>query len=242
MKKLIRYIKKHWFLWLLLVIAGFMVWSIRFEIADWVRAKVGGELPVNPRPPGISDLQSCEQNYKSEMTEVALELGLPYEYLMALTVLECGGNKPAGNRFEKHVFNQLKKVRDGQREKYENIRQEHLKGLDDEELKNLATSWGPFQLMGYKVIPLGVNVAHLRNDRTGIPIAAKWIKEEYGHFLERGKWKDAFHFHNTGKRFPLNGKPKTHNPYYVSDGLKHMKYFAKNSPFPMIKEGGKKKE
>lgn len=42
LKKLIRYIKKHWFLWLLLVIAGFMVWSIRFEIADWVRAKVGG--------------------------------------------------------------------------------------------------------------------------------------------------------------------------------------------------------
>jgi len=187
--------------------------------------RLGIELPEDPRPAGVTDLQWCETNYKDEMLSIAQELDLPYEYLMALAVLECGGNKPAGHRFEKHIFNQLKQVRDGKRNKYENIRQENLAGLDDEGIKNLATSWGPFQLMGYKVIPMNLNITDIRDEEDAAFYAAKWIKEEYRHFLKKKKYKDAFHYHNTGKRFPLSGRSKTHDPYYVSDGIKYMKYF-----------------
>jgi|694.fasta_scaffold72345_4 hypothetical protein len=224
--KFLRYIKKRWQLWLTILLMGWLLYRFRYDVAEWVRNRLGIELPEDPRPAGITDLQWCENNYKEEMQSIAGKLDLPYEYLMALAVLECGGNKPAGHRFEKHVYNQLKDVRDGKRKKYENIRQEDLADLDDEGLKNLATSWGPFQLMGYKVIPMKLNIVDIREEEDAAFYAAKWIKEEYGHFLTKKKWKDAFHYHNTGKRFPLNGRSRTHNPYYVSDGVKYMKYFG----------------
>ncbi|MBX7051851.1 MAG: hypothetical protein K1X54_07435 [Flavobacteriales bacterium] len=230
MKKITRYIRKRWQLWLAIALIGSLLYYFRYDVVDWCRDRFGFELPVDPRPAGVSDLQWCEKNYSEEMAEIAQEFDLPYEYLMALAVLECSGEKPAGNRFEKHIFNQLKKVRDGKQRKLENIKQKDLEQLDDEGLKNLATSWGPFQLMGYKVIPMGVNVADIRSEEQAAYLGAKWIKEEYGHFLRKKKWKDAFHYHNTGQRFPLSGRSKTHDPYYVSDGIKYMKYFEQHKP------------
>lgn len=225
----------------ILLVVAWLLWRNRYDVAEWVRDKLGYELPVDPRPAGVSDLAWAETNYKDEIAELAKEFDVPYEYLMALLVLECSGEKPAGHRYEKHVFNQLKKVRDGKQRKFENIKQEDLKDLDDEGLTNLATSWGPFQLMGYKVIPMGVNVHDIRNEEDAALYGVQWIKEEYGHFLQKKKWKDAFHYHNTGKRFPLSGNSKTHDPYYVSDGLKYMKYFAEHSPLPPVMDLGKKK-
>jgi hypothetical protein len=225
----------------LLLVSLWPLWSNRYDVADWLRNALGMELPVDPRPAGINDLAWAENNYSEEMTELAQKYNVPYEYLMALTVLECSGNKPAGNRFEKHVFRQLQDVKNGGQRKFENIKQEHIKELDEDGIKNLATSWGPFQLMGYKAIPMGINVADMRNDEDAAEVGVKWIKEEYGHFLEKKKWKDAFHYHNTGKRFPLSGRSKTHDPYYVSDGLKYMKYFAERSALPPVYEEKKKK-
>ena len=83
---------------------------------------------------------------------------LPEAYLLALIQLESGGRKPAGKRFEVHVYNRLVAVRDGKRERYEQITAADLMGANDEALRNLATSWGPFQLMGYKCIQLDVQL------------------------------------------------------------------------------------
>lgn len=231
MKKSFRYIKKRWQLWAVLCLLTFGLYRFRYDVAEWVRSRLGMELPEDPRPAGVTDLQWCEKNYKQEMLAIAAKLDLPYEYLMALAVLECGGEKPAGHRFEKHVFSQLKKVRDGKQRKLENIHPGDLAGMNDDGVKNLATSWGPFQLMGYKVIPMGLNIVDIRDEEDAAFYAAKWIKDEYGHFLKKKKWKDAFHYHNTGRRFPLNGRSRTHDPYYVSDGIRYMKYFEarKNS-------------
>ncbi len=225
----------------LLIVSLWPLWSNRYDVAEWLRNAIGMELPEDPRPAGASDLEWAENNYSEEMTELAQKYNVPYEYLMALTVLECSGNKPAGHRFEKHIFRQLQDVKNGGQRKFENIKQEHIKELDEEGIKNLATSWGPFQLMGYKAIPLGVDVADMRDEDDAAEVGVKWIKEEYGHFLDKKKWKDAFHYHNTGKRFPLSGRSKTHDPYYVSDGLKYMKYFAAHSSLPPVYEEKKKK-
>lgn len=217
---------RHW-TWLLptLLALSLLFW-FRYDIADWMRTRLGIELPENPRPFGVDDLEWCEQNYGDEMREIATSLELPYAYLMSLAVLECSGDKPAGHRFEQHVFRELVKVKDGKRRSYEAVRKQHLANLSEGEIRDLATSWGPFQLMGYKAVALDVDVEDLSDEDVAARIGARWIQKEYGRFLKKKKWKDAFHIHNTGKRFPLNGRSQTHDPYYVSDGLRYMKYFS----------------
>jgi len=219
------YIVLHW-KWLLpLTIVLALLFFYRYDIADWARNRLGIELPENPRPFGVDDLEWCEQNYGEEMREISSALDVPYAYLMALAVLECSGEKPAGHRFEQHVYRELIKVKEGKRRAYEAVKQEHLEALSEEEIRDLATSWGPFQLMGYKAIGLGVDVEDLSDEEVAALEGARWIQKEYGRFLTRKKWKDAFHIHNTGKRFPLNGHSRTHDPYYVSDGVRYMKYY-----------------
>jgi hypothetical protein len=230
MKRLVRILKRRWWLILLIIGLSWLTYRNRYEVAEWVRDRLGIQLPEDPRPAGLSDLEWCEQNYRDEIAALAQEHNLSYPYLMSLIILECGGNKPADHRYESHVYRQLKKLKDGKRRKFENIRADQLTALDDEGLKNLATSWGPFQLMGYKAIPLGVNVSDLRNEETAAEVGVAWIEQEYGHFIRKKKYKDAFHYHNTGKRFPLSGRSRTHDPYYVSDGIRYMKYYEKHNP------------
>ena len=219
------FIIRHW-KWLLpALVALSLVFWYRYDLADWMRSRLGIELPENPRPFGVDDLVWCEQNYGDEMRDIAESLDLPYSYLMSLAALECSGEKPAGHRFEQHVFRELMKVREGKRRSYEAVRKEHLADLTEQEVRDLATSWGPFQLMGYKAVALDVDVDDLSDEELAARIGARWIQKEYGRFLKRKKWEDAFHIHNTGKRFPLNGHSRTHDPYYVSDGLRYMKYF-----------------
>lgn len=224
----VNFVKAHW-KWLLpLCLTISAVFWYRYDLAEWMRNRLGIELPQNPRPFGVNDLEWCEANYGKEMQAIADELDIPYNYLMALAVLECSGERPAGHRFEQHVFRELMKVKLGKRSRYEAVRREHLNELSEEQIRELASSWGPFQLMGYKAIALGVAVDDLRDEDEAAWLGARWIKQEYGSYLKRKKWKDAFHIHNTGKRFPLSGRSKTHDPYYVSDGLRYMKYFGEN--------------
>lgn len=157
-------------------------------------------------------------NYSDDVESAAVVFDLPYPYLMALIQLECGGRKPAGSRFEKHVFKRLKDVRDGNRENYENVTPEHLQDASDAALKNLATSWGPFQLMGYKCILLGVKIKDIRGEEA-VYYGAKWIDLAYGKRLRNDQFKDCFHIHNTGRPYPSNGRPTTHDPQYIPRGL-----------------------
>ena len=157
-------------------------------------------------------------NYGEDVKIAAMEFDLPYSYLMALIQLECGGKKPAGSRYEKHVFKRLKDVRDGNRENYENVTPRHLEDASDAALKNLATSWGPFQLMGYKCILLDVKIKDIRGEES-VYYGAKWIDLAYGDRLRKNEFNDCFHIHNTGRPFPRNGKPATHDPKYIPRGL-----------------------
>ena len=168
-------------------------------------------------------------NYSEEVYLAAEEFDLPYEYLMALLVLECSGQKPAGSRFENGVYNRLVQVKSGDRRKYEAVKQEHLLEASDEAIRNMATSWGPFQLMGYKCVGMDVNVNDIRGERA-VFYGAKWIEEEYGRMLRKSHFKDAFHFHNTGRKHPLVGGPRTHDPNYISRGLRYIEYFKSRKP------------
>ena len=78
--------------------------------------------------------------------------------------------------------------------------------------------------MGYKCLLYGINVKDLRNEN-GTYWGVKWINEAYGRLLKKGDYKNAFHYHNTGRMMPANGISKTHDPEYVKNGLELMAYF-----------------
>lgn len=164
-------------------------------------------------------------NYGDEVDKLAKEFDLPAAYLKSLITLECSGRKNPPSRFEKHVYARLKRLQNGEMKNMERLNPSMLKDMEDGGLKNLASSWGPFQLMGYKCVQLGIYVQDIRGDQS-LYWGVKWINEEYGHLLRAGRFDDAFHFHNTGRTYPKVGKSKTFDPDYVKKGLEYMAYFS----------------
>ena len=212
------------------VLAGFAGYELLhnervLNILDKVQKQLESYIE-KPSTIGLNSSQLTELNYGQEIEEVAVKYGLPANYLKALVVLECSGNKPVEPRFEKHIFNKLKKVRDVKGRFYERVTHEILHDASDAAIENLAKPWGPFQLMGYKCLQLNVLVNDIRGE-DALDWGAKWIQMEYGHLLEQKRYKDAFHYHNSGRLFPSDGIPATHDPEYVGKGLKLMNYFSK---------------
>ena len=165
-----------------------------------------------------------EENYGKAIDSCAKIFNLNSRYIKSLACLECSGRIDRPNRFERHVYKRLKNVRDGKLADYEGVTQKMLHDASDEALKNLATSWGPFQIMGYKCLHLNINVADLRGN-DAVYWGVKWINMEYGHLLKKGRYRDAFHYHNTGRVYPADGKPTTYDPNYVPNGLEYMRHF-----------------
>lgn len=163
-------------------------------------------------------------NYGDEILLHSKVFQIPPEYAAALCMLECGGRKPAPSRYEKNVFTKLKWVKLGVRSNYEHVTQSMLADADDEALQNLATSWGPFQLMGYKCLLYGIKVKDLRGDN-GVYWAMQWIRNAYGSYLDSQDFKSAFHIHNAGTPFPKSGITKTYHAHYVPQGLQWMAYY-----------------
>ena len=165
-----------------------------------------------------------EENYGKAIDSCAKIFNLNSRYIKSLACLECSGRTDRPNRFERHVYKRLKNVRDGKLADYEGVTQKMLHDASDDALKNLATSWGPFQIMGYKCLHLNINVADLRGS-DAVYWGVKWINMEYGHLLKKGRYRDAFHYHNTGRVYPSNGKPTTYDKNYVPNGLEYMRHF-----------------
>lgn len=166
------------------------------------------------------------ESYSEEIYKEAYLLGLNPEYFMALCMLECGGRRPSPSRFEKHVYRRLINLKAGKRTHYEKVTIETLKDANESAIKNLASSWGPFQIMGYKVVQEGILIKDLRGP-AAVKHGMKWIANEYGHLLKKDRYSDAFHYHNTGKVIGRDRRIRTHSKTYVSDGRKWMKYFKK---------------
>jgi hypothetical protein len=191
---------------------------------QWFRP--GSRIPDGQIVVYADALDRTMAHYSKEVTRQAAAYQLPAEYFLALIVLESSGRKIIPPRFEPHVYERLKQVQQGKRDSYEHVTPAHLADATDDALKNLASSWGPFQLMGYKCLLLDVKVKDIRGPEA-VYWGIHWMNLTYGKELKAGKFKDAFHIHNTGRRYPLTGRPRTHDPAYVDRGLKYMKHFAK---------------
>jgi len=128
-----------------------------------------------------SSYYQTEANYGKEVEALAAQYQLSPAYLKALIVLESSGRSEVPERFEKSIYQKLKKVKAG-RMKMENITSDDLKDCSDQALRNLASSWGPFQLMGYHCFRLGISVSDLRG-RGSVKWAVKWINDTYGEYI-----------------------------------------------------------
>lgn len=205
------------FTFIILLLAG-GVWLYRYKQKTLDYAMV----TLNP-----GGLEQVLINYGESIDKAAAEFNLNPAYLKALCMLECSGRKVVKPRFESHIYQRLKQVKNGSLDKYEHVTPLMLADASDAALQNLASSWGPFQLMGYKCLLLSIKIADIRGENA-VYWGVKWINETYGNAIRKGNFKDAFHLHNTGKPYPLFGKPKTYHPDYVENGLKYMDYFIQN--------------
>jgi hypothetical protein len=203
---------------LLLAFTVLVFWAI------WFKGCLPGRNNQQIQQAGHGGARMLLRNYGKEIDDAALRYKIPAAYLKALCMLESSGRKPVPSRYEKHVYVRLKLVKAGLRNNYEHVTRDHLLEANDEAIQNLASSWGPFQLMGYKCLLLNINVADLRGEQA-IDVGARWINLTYGDKLRQGKFRDAFHIHNTGRSFPATGVPATHDRNYVNNGLKWMEYF-----------------
>lgn len=163
-------------------------------------------------------------NYKKAVLEAAKKYDLPPAYLLSLIVLESSGRKIVPQRYENHIFKKLDAVARSKQNAMEGIKAADLKGMTDGELMKLASSWGPFQIMGYKSFEINIDVEELQGNKAVLH-GAHWINKNYGDRLRSGELKDAFHIHNTGRPFPTIGPPKTYHKDYVPKGLKYAEEF-----------------
>lgn len=210
----LRYIKKRQlmrrFFWILIVGT-----AAYFYLYGCEQTKVEPEL-----------VDRVRRHYGSEIESICEEEGLDPDYFKALAILEVSARKNPPSRTEKIIWEQLKAVQKGEREKYSFFTTEDLRHRSNTDLKFMATSWGPFQIMGFHAVKLGFPLQNLRNEhalRTGI----RWCKENYGDYLEKKDYRNAFHIHNTGRPYPAVGNPLTSDPKYVEKGLKYMKLLKK---------------
>ena len=96
---------------------------------------------------------------------------------------------------------------------------EELAELEDDALRELATSWGFTQVMGYHVVGRGGNVRDLVDPDRHFPIALELVAEfaqDYKLDLA-SEFEEMFRCWNTGQPYG-----KTYDPAYVEKGTRRM--------------------
>lgn len=165
--------------------------------------------------------------YGSLIEEAADRYGIPPEWLAGMTGMENPNcyewPDRRAKRFEAGVFRKLKYVRNTKGSVYaKKIPHDMLKGLSDEALVNLATSWGQMQIMGYYILTIfeGSSVAELRDPRRGYLFAGEMMTEDpqLRAYLRAKKYDQVCHIWNSGRIWDGTTKGiKTYTPYYMGN-------------------------
>ena len=172
------------FILLVLGLSFLMYQNKTFITYYWKHLKNYSQTETRTSPTAV---ERTIKNYGVAVDSAAKKFNLPANYLKALIILESSGMKPTGKRFEAKVYQKLKDLKAGKRKRFENIKTKDLKNMSDGALRNLATSWGVFQLMGYKCFGLKIKIEDMRGDNS-VYWGAKWINETYGVLLRKKKF------------------------------------------------------
>ncbi len=175
-------------------------------------------------PDTVYYLAKLRANYAEEIDEICAEQKLPSAYFKALAILECSAEKPPQSRFEPKVYERLREVKAGKKPAYGNLKQAQLKELADEQLQDMATSWGVFQLMGYHAYSIGIAPRDLQG-ADALRLSIIWIDKAYGKYIRKNDFANALHIHNAGKPIPATGNYETYDSNYIPRGLEFIRLF-----------------
>ena len=133
---------------------------------------------------------------------------------------ETGLLKNIPPRFEPNIFKRIKAVAEGEPAEYAGVTQTDLAGTDASYWRDLSSSWGPTQIMGYHAVRLNESLWNLRQPSTHYPIAAKIMAEFTDRFnLDPTKqFEEMFRVWNVGVP---HGR-ETFDPNYISNGIMRM--------------------
>lgn len=145
---------------------------------------------------------------------------VPADFLAGFVGVEAGKDKkgqivPAATRFEPQVYARLRDVRDGKRAVWSGITRKDLAEALDLRLRELATSHGPAQIMGWHTIhDLRRSIGELSDPATMFICAVELLEIVGGAFLRRGDWPAVMRIWNTGRP-----GGKTFDDDYVANAL-----------------------
>lgn len=157
---------------------------------------------------------------------------VPEDFLGGFVGVEAGVDKngqirTAATRFEPGVYHHLIAVRDGLLHSYDNVTHADIAGANDDAIKNLATSFGITQIMGWHCIHnLNCTIDELRDPNIHLHFAVQLLQITGGAYLRHGDFSSVLHIWNSGT---ANGK--TYDPNYVYNALAVK---AKYTPFLVV--------
>ena len=142
-------------------------------------------------------------------------------YLAALISLESHppGNKKS-KRFEENVYKRLLELKNDGRS-FGRISRSAILNRSDNEIRDLATSFGLTQIMGFHCLDLGCSPDDLKGNYH-LQWAAAWMQKNYGKKAKQEDWPSCFRIHNTG-----HPRGETFRKDYVERGLARMAYYKK---------------
>ncbi|EHQ07793.1 hypothetical protein [Leptonema illini] len=145
---------------------------------------------------------------------------IPAAFLAALISLE---SHPPGNRdsrrFEPKVYQRLLEMKN-QGRSFGRLPAERIRMLSDAELRELATSYGLTQIMGYHCLDLGCSIQDLSGEYHLLWSIA-YMQRHYLSQIVKKDWEACFRIHNTGR-----AEGTTHRNDYAEKGLLRMQYYA----------------
>lgn len=154
-----------------------------------------------------------------EIDSAVRDTEIPPSYLAALISLE---SHPPGNRdsrrFEPKVFQRLLELKN-EGKPFARIARKQVQGLGEAELRELATSYGLTQVMGYHCLDLGCSIRDLAGSYHLLWSVA-YIRRHYLNQVIRKEWSACFRIHNTGRAEGVTSRDD-----YAEKGLLRMKYY-----------------
>lgn len=154
--------------------------------------------------------------------------GIPAAFLAGFVGVECGkdkkgGLKPSATRFEPHVYTALLALRDGAKSRYQGLSRSHVVGKTEPEMRALAHSYGPTQIMGWhtlKNLP-DFTIADLNRGGRRFVATVELMRLNSAADLKARAWPRVLRTWNTGRP-----DGKTYHADYVPNALAVMEAYS----------------
>ncbi len=170
------------------------------------------------------------ERFGSRIDEACEASSVPTAFLAGLIGVEAGKDRRGrlredATRFEAHVFNRLRQVRDGLRKSYNGISRRDLEQASDGAISNLATSFGLTQIMGWHMVKnLRGSIADLRDPDKHLGYAVELLEITAKRYLVAGDYESVLRIWNTGRP-----RGKTYHASYVPNALKVKAFYQELS-------------